>query len=732
MSQRSITRNQNRSDSVSSSSVNRLQHKLKNRDHINFLAYKPQTLPHAKRAKPKLPGEKSHPDFDLSKIPVLANRHLPVQTELCINRPGDKYEQEANHIAEKIVNTPDQSVQPGEVRFAEKKYGAHSRPLVTPITSGTQKRIEAREKEDQSIPEERAYYKEPQESDIYNRLYHRNSGGQPLPNRIRTDLEKNFRADFSRVRVHTDDNATRMSRELGAEAFTYKNNIYFGSNRYTPHTTSGKKLLCHELTHVIQQRGIPNSSLVQRKGTKQQQAARLKQVNDAALKAAKKETGVTRAEPHWAKKLSANHLSDISNVITYLDSAIPDLKEGTEKTKQAMNNLAEAVKQITETKKKTNRLRAQQYQNEISAVIVFIKAKKSVDNAITLLKTAKTKGISGLDSWIKKLHSLSRKMENARSGFAKNRKIDLSIITKIRSAIKQFRTRFQMSDVTPKHQLECARNIQFVLRYFLAVNQQNYTKSPTLKESTSIRTRLGSITSCMEKIFGGDSVDYQLFDRFENQLREQIWVREKIHKALNADPGIKPEKISILKWFGSMKSSSNKEVITAYRKFASGFFIHRNTPDPDVIQAKQTLNSIFSRPTRLSGSRLLVCSGYAVLGRKVLQAAGARFKKYYIGIRASNQQVKCGDEYSDVHAIAYLTRPGPKATQNQNLYVSNDDIVQDKKSGLGPSAVTWDDKNNPIYEGSGRSIRSAVKSALRKINRKKRKLGNISCTPKRR
>jgi hypothetical protein len=71
------------------------------------------------------------------------------------------------------------------------------------------------------------------------------------PKKIPVRLPR-FGIDFSGVRLHTDSDAAQMSRELNAEAFTYGRDIYFGAGRYSPGTSSGKRLLAHELTHLVQ------------------------------------------------------------------------------------------------------------------------------------------------------------------------------------------------------------------------------------------------------------------------------------------------------------------------------------------------------------------------------------------------------------------------------------------------------------------------------------------------
>lgn len=90
---------------------------------------------------------------------------------------------------------------------------------------------------------------------IASRIQQRAGGGSTLPGATRSFMESRFGADFSGVRVHTDNEAHHLSRDLNAQAFTIGNNIYFGAGKYSPETTSGQHLLAHELTHVVQQTG---------------------------------------------------------------------------------------------------------------------------------------------------------------------------------------------------------------------------------------------------------------------------------------------------------------------------------------------------------------------------------------------------------------------------------------------------------------------------------------------
>ena len=99
------------------------------------------------------------------------------------------------------------------------------------------------------------------------------SPGQPLPSSVRTFFEPRFGADFSQVRVHTDTAAQRSAQDLNANAYTAGQNVVFGSGRFAPETQEGRRLLAHELTHVVQQSGSATGggSSIQPQGIVQRQ-----------------------------------------------------------------------------------------------------------------------------------------------------------------------------------------------------------------------------------------------------------------------------------------------------------------------------------------------------------------------------------------------------------------------------------------------------------------------------
>ena len=80
------------------------------------------------------------------------------------------------------------------------------------------------------------------------------SSGRSLDAETKAFMETRFDHDFSQVRIHTDSQAANSAKALNAKAYTFGQNVIFGAGRYAPGTHDGKRLLAHELTHVVQQK----------------------------------------------------------------------------------------------------------------------------------------------------------------------------------------------------------------------------------------------------------------------------------------------------------------------------------------------------------------------------------------------------------------------------------------------------------------------------------------------
>ncbi|MDB4881868.1 MAG: hypothetical protein JWL95_634, partial [Gemmatimonadetes bacterium] len=83
------------------------------------------------------------------------------------------------------------------------------------------------------------------------------SPGRPLDAGTRVDMQTRFGRDFSGVRVHDGPESEQSARDVNARAYTVGSHIVFDANRFSPGTHEGRRLLAHELTHVVQQSGTP-------------------------------------------------------------------------------------------------------------------------------------------------------------------------------------------------------------------------------------------------------------------------------------------------------------------------------------------------------------------------------------------------------------------------------------------------------------------------------------------
>jgi outer membrane protein OmpA-like peptidoglycan-associated protein len=81
------------------------------------------------------------------------------------------------------------------------------------------------------------------------------NSGSPLEAGLQQDMSQRFGHDFSRVRVHTGDEAARSAQDVSASAYTVGHNVVFNAGQFAPQTNEGQRLIAHELTHVIQQSG---------------------------------------------------------------------------------------------------------------------------------------------------------------------------------------------------------------------------------------------------------------------------------------------------------------------------------------------------------------------------------------------------------------------------------------------------------------------------------------------
>ena len=195
-----------------------------------------------------------------------------VQMKMTVNQPGDKFEQEADKMANKVMRMPTPA---SPVKEEKLQRQADDKLQKAPASEEKLQKKEDERLQKAALPDDKLQKKEeeklqkapaPEEkiqrkgngvptvgAGTQSAIHSQTTGGQPLSSDVRSYMEPRFNADFSNVRIHSDPEAAHVSNQLSARAFTHQNHIFFSRDQYQPGTSEGKQLLAHELTHTIQQ-----------------------------------------------------------------------------------------------------------------------------------------------------------------------------------------------------------------------------------------------------------------------------------------------------------------------------------------------------------------------------------------------------------------------------------------------------------------------------------------------
>jgi len=232
---------------------------------------------------------------DFAGVPAHTASHPVVQPKLTVGPAGDRFEQEADRVAEQVMAMPAPVVAPpapaqppaagdgGKAgggsppaqrqvpeQAPEEEEKVQTKPLAAAITPLVRR---APEEEEEKAPTEQPAQGAAEEEDeirtkrglaaggfeandeFESRLAAQRGGGHPLPDVQRAFMEPRFGADFSGVRVHTGGEAAQLNRAVSARAFTHGQDIFLGEGQGDLGSSAGQRLLAHELTHVAQQGG---------------------------------------------------------------------------------------------------------------------------------------------------------------------------------------------------------------------------------------------------------------------------------------------------------------------------------------------------------------------------------------------------------------------------------------------------------------------------------------------
>ncbi len=178
-----------------------------------------------------------------------------IQPKLRIGQPGDKYEREADAVADRVMKvnqTETMQMQPIEEEEELMQPKLRMQPMGKAEEAVQIKCTECEEEEMLQTKSDEGIVATPS---IEKQINSSKASGTNLPDSTNQFMSSAMGADFSGVKIHTGSNAVQMNRQLQARAFTSGSNIYFNSGEYNPGSATGKSLLAHELTHVIQQNG---------------------------------------------------------------------------------------------------------------------------------------------------------------------------------------------------------------------------------------------------------------------------------------------------------------------------------------------------------------------------------------------------------------------------------------------------------------------------------------------
>ncbi|MEH2079374.1 MAG: DUF4157 domain-containing protein [Nostoc sp.] len=210
---------------------------------------------------------------DISRIPL-----RNPQAKLSISQPGDKYEQEADSVAQQVMQTMAQPVNRQPIQpeaLPEDEEELQMKPL--DISTLQREALPEDEEELQMksldistlqrevLPEDESELQMKSmvqrqagmgaAPDLEASINQARGGGVAMADNIRQPMEQAFGADFSRVKVHTDGQSDQLNRSIQARAFTTGQDVFFRQGEYNPGSRGGQELLAHELTHVVQQNG---------------------------------------------------------------------------------------------------------------------------------------------------------------------------------------------------------------------------------------------------------------------------------------------------------------------------------------------------------------------------------------------------------------------------------------------------------------------------------------------
>ena len=196
--------------------------------------------------------------------PVLGVGSFPaptIQTKLKIGEPNDKFEQEADRVADEVMRMPEPDPV-NQMELAKPSSGQGIQRFCPECKEELYRQliVGAKMEEQETLQTKGNIGHTPTEvtSGLESRIQSLKGRGEPMPKSVRSFFEPRFGVNFSGVRVHADRQAAQLTQAINARAFTVGRDVAFEGGQYAPNSIEGRQLLAHELVHAIQQSGSEN------------------------------------------------------------------------------------------------------------------------------------------------------------------------------------------------------------------------------------------------------------------------------------------------------------------------------------------------------------------------------------------------------------------------------------------------------------------------------------------
>jgi hypothetical protein len=393
--------------------------------------------------------------------------------------------------------------------------------------------------------------------------------------------------------------------------------------------------------------------------------------------------------------LPAVQRANISEAIAGLQAALPEAETIERLSGAGQSQLERAIGHLSEARR-----RASGEYGSLQSRASLGEAQFAVDEARDALRELADH--YDVDELQNRVVSLREAISRLRESIGRETDVDTEAIRDLRDQARQIGRDLRGAQREMQGLPASVQRVLFVLRYFQALNQPGFAGAPGADEVTAHRGHLADINEDMRRVFGSSlmGADAEFISAVAARIDRQLQVRAAMEQELGRETAPVPPRDDVEAYFRGLAAEPNEAVIRAYESFAEAYFEHQGVSSRQDLNVAN-LEALFARPLSITGTRGLVCTGYAILGARLFELAGANIHSYIIGVRASDQQLVSGNDLDDAHALARVTRNG------QTLFVSNDTIVFSQADGLGPDAVAWSNRANPIYTAAGATIGQA-------------------------